>query len=433
MPLRLLGRAGLHHRHAGLCGRLRGGRGYIAELAERFRVEAIAIDRWNSTGTQTRLQEIGLPVVTFGQGFASMSPACKEVERLILNRQLAHDGNPVMRWCLGNVAIAQDPAGNIKIDRQKAKEKVDGAVALAMAIGVASCRAGRVDIRGAAELPVRLTHRKTIAGWRRIPMDGPGPLRSIPTVAAVAEILARAPRSQPWRHEAPCRALIRSLLCLDGDKWWHADRVAFVTVAKARIEVGIRAPVGGDSDFDLSSWIELANCAICDRPFVPHRPSQECCSYACHKRQRYLETRPVRLARCEHCRDPMDVAQPSQKYRSTRCRKAASYLRTKQEWGRVRYCRTCNGPISDSLRGDSLYCSEVCRNKWHRDLPGKLEARREAYRQAADVVSKPAASSAASLCPTAQRPPQVLLARLQCSELPGPQGERPRRAKRTCR
>ena len=192
---------------------------YIAELAERYRVEAIAIDRWNSTGTQTRLQEIGLPVVAFGQGFASMSPACKEVERLILNRQLAHDGNPVMRWCLSNVAIAQDPAGNIKIDRQKAKEKVDGAVALAMAIGVASCRAGRVHLRGAAELPGRLTHRKTIAVMAKDPewMDQVR-YAIIPTVAAVAEILALAPRAQPWRNEAPCRALIRRLLCLDGEK-----------------------------------------------------------------------------------------------------------------------------------------------------------------------------------------------------------------------
>jgi phage terminase large subunit-like protein len=112
--------------------------GYVADLAERYRVEAIAIDRWNSTGTQTRLQEIGLPVVTFGQGFASMSPAVKEIERLILSRQLVHDGNPVMRWCLSNVAIAQDAAGNVKIDRAKAKDKVDGAVALAMAVGVAT-------------------------------------------------------------------------------------------------------------------------------------------------------------------------------------------------------------------------------------------------------------------------------------------------------
>jgi phage terminase large subunit-like protein len=110
---------------------------YVADLGERFRVEAIAIDRWNSTGTQTRLQEIGLPVIAFGQDYASMSPACKEVERLVLHRRLLHDGSPTMRWCVANVAIAQDPAGNIKIDRAKAREKVDGAVALAMAVGVA--------------------------------------------------------------------------------------------------------------------------------------------------------------------------------------------------------------------------------------------------------------------------------------------------------
>jgi phage terminase large subunit-like protein len=111
---------------------------WVEGLAERFRVEAIAIDRWNSTATTTRLTEQGLPVVRFGQGYASMSPACKEVERLVLARQLRHTGCPVLRWCMANVAIAQDPAGNIKIDRAKAKDKVDGAVALAMAIGVAS-------------------------------------------------------------------------------------------------------------------------------------------------------------------------------------------------------------------------------------------------------------------------------------------------------
>jgi phage terminase large subunit-like protein len=110
---------------------------HVAELAERFRVEAIAIDRWNSTATTTRLLDQGLPVVRFGQGFASMSPAVKETERLILSRRLAHDGNPVMRFCLSNVAIAADAAGNIKIDRARAREKVDGAVALAMAIGTA--------------------------------------------------------------------------------------------------------------------------------------------------------------------------------------------------------------------------------------------------------------------------------------------------------
>jgi phage terminase large subunit-like protein len=109
----------------------------IADLAERFRVEAIAIDRWNSTGVQSRLLEQGLPVVKFGMGFASMSPACKEVERLVLSRRLFHTGCPVLRWCLSNVAIEQNPAGDIKISKDKAREKVDGAVALAMAVGVA--------------------------------------------------------------------------------------------------------------------------------------------------------------------------------------------------------------------------------------------------------------------------------------------------------
>jgi phage terminase large subunit-like protein len=110
---------------------------YVADLAERFLVEAVAIDRWNSTATTTRLMDQGLPVIRFGQGYQSMSPAVKETERLILSGRLAHDGNPVMRWCLSNVAIASDAAGNVKIDRARAREKVDAAVALAMAIGVA--------------------------------------------------------------------------------------------------------------------------------------------------------------------------------------------------------------------------------------------------------------------------------------------------------
>ena len=57
-----------------------------------------------------------------------MSPAVKEAERLILSRRLAHDGNPVMRWCLGNVAIEQDAAGNVKVSKGRSRDKVDGAI-----------------------------------------------------------------------------------------------------------------------------------------------------------------------------------------------------------------------------------------------------------------------------------------------------------------
>jgi phage terminase large subunit-like protein len=109
----------------------------IADIAERFRAEVI-IDRWNSTAVVTRLQEAGISIVTMGQGYASLSPAMKETERLILARQIAHDGNPIMRWNLGNVAVAQDPAGNVKPDRARSKEKIDGVLGLIMAVGVAA-------------------------------------------------------------------------------------------------------------------------------------------------------------------------------------------------------------------------------------------------------------------------------------------------------
>jgi phage terminase large subunit-like protein len=111
------------------------------DLAERFRAEVI-IDRWNSTSVVTRLQELGIEVVTMGQGYASLSPAMKETERLILARQIAHDANPVMRWNLGNVAVARDPAGNQKPDRARSKDKIDGVLGLIMAIGVASASPG---------------------------------------------------------------------------------------------------------------------------------------------------------------------------------------------------------------------------------------------------------------------------------------------------
>jgi phage terminase large subunit-like protein len=116
---------------------------YIANLAERFRVEAIAIDRWNSTATTTRLMEQGLPVVRFGQGYASMNAACRELERLVLARQLYHTGCPVLRWNLSNIALETNPAGDIKITKSKSKEKVDGGVALVMAVGVAQTEGAR--------------------------------------------------------------------------------------------------------------------------------------------------------------------------------------------------------------------------------------------------------------------------------------------------
>jgi phage terminase large subunit-like protein len=110
----------------------------IHEDAEQFQIREIAFDRWNATQLVTQLTSDGLQMFPFGQGFASMSAPTKELEKLIVGRELAHGGNPVLRWMMSNVSVKQDPAGNVKPDKSKSTERIDGIVALVMAIGRAT-------------------------------------------------------------------------------------------------------------------------------------------------------------------------------------------------------------------------------------------------------------------------------------------------------
>ena len=107
----------------------------IKEVAEVVNIKEIAYDRWNSSQLVIDLVNDGLPMIPFGQGFASLSAPTKELEKLILGKQLNHGGNKVLRWMASNVAVKSDPAGNIKFDKSKATEKIDGMVSLVMAIG----------------------------------------------------------------------------------------------------------------------------------------------------------------------------------------------------------------------------------------------------------------------------------------------------------
>ena len=107
----------------------------IAELKTRFQIREIAFDRFGAASVVTALQELGLEVVQFSQGFLSMSPASKEMERLVVSGRLRHPDNPVLNWCAANVVVKLDAAGNIKPSKRKSSEKIDGIVALAMAVG----------------------------------------------------------------------------------------------------------------------------------------------------------------------------------------------------------------------------------------------------------------------------------------------------------
>lgn len=117
----------------------------ILEAAGDHVIREIAFDRWNASQLVTRLQdEFGdggtTVMVEFGQGFASMSAPTKELLRLVAAKKLRHGGNPVLAWMARNLALRQDPAGNLKPDREKSADKIDGIVALVMALGRAIVR-----------------------------------------------------------------------------------------------------------------------------------------------------------------------------------------------------------------------------------------------------------------------------------------------------
>ena len=107
---------------------------FIGQLGERFNIREIAFDRWGAVQMVQNLEGMGFTVVPFGQGFRDMSPPTKELMKLTLERKIAHGGHPVLRWMMDNIYIRQDPAGNIKADKAKSTEKIDGAIATIMGL-----------------------------------------------------------------------------------------------------------------------------------------------------------------------------------------------------------------------------------------------------------------------------------------------------------
>ena len=107
---------------------------FIERLGERFNIREIAFDRWGAVQMVQNLESMGFTVVPFGQGFKDMSPPTKELMKLVLEQKIAHGGHPVLRWNMDNIYIRTDPAGNIKADKEKSTEKIDGAVATIMAL-----------------------------------------------------------------------------------------------------------------------------------------------------------------------------------------------------------------------------------------------------------------------------------------------------------
>jgi len=107
----------------------------ILRITADYNLKSTAYDRWNASQTIIDLQNEGMGFSPFGQGFGSMSAPTKQFEALVLTGEVEHFGNPVLRWMLASTVVQTDPAGNIKPDKRKSVQKIDGIVASIMALG----------------------------------------------------------------------------------------------------------------------------------------------------------------------------------------------------------------------------------------------------------------------------------------------------------
>lgn len=107
----------------------------ILRITVDYNLKSTAYDRWNSSQTIINLTDEGLTFNPFGQGYGSMSAPTKQFEALVLSERVEHFGNPVLRWMLSSTLVKTDPAGNIKPDKEKSTQKIDGIVSSIMALG----------------------------------------------------------------------------------------------------------------------------------------------------------------------------------------------------------------------------------------------------------------------------------------------------------
>ena len=135
----------------------------LAEIAAYYSVIGVAFDRWRIDDFLNAMDRIGLEayvegkdsprglrMVPWGQGYKDMGPAVDALEVAVLNGSLAHDGNPCLTWNVANAMPIKDPAGNRKLDKSKTRFRIDGAVAMVMALGLKS-RDKKVELRSGYE------------------------------------------------------------------------------------------------------------------------------------------------------------------------------------------------------------------------------------------------------------------------------------------
>ncbi len=119
----------------------------IRWIAENFDLQGLAYDPWNALHLATQMQDEGVPMIEFRQGMASFNAAMKEVDRLYTSRQLDHAGDPILAWNASNLIARRDANDNIAPDKKYSAEKIDGMVALIMAVALSLRKETTVELK----------------------------------------------------------------------------------------------------------------------------------------------------------------------------------------------------------------------------------------------------------------------------------------------
>lgn len=107
---------------------------YIEQIASSTTVREVVMDRYKTELIEPALEDMGLVTVGIGQGYGGIAPCIDTLEAAILEKKINHGDNPVLRWMMSNIVIQKNPAGDRKFAKDKAEDKIDGPVALAMAL-----------------------------------------------------------------------------------------------------------------------------------------------------------------------------------------------------------------------------------------------------------------------------------------------------------
>jgi phage terminase large subunit-like protein len=109
----------------------------IETISKQYKLAYLCTDPWNSRMLTQQLEKVDIQTIEVSQNMSQMSPAMKEIERLMKIKQMSHEKNALARWCFGNVNVAIDGNGNIKPMKNKSRDRIDVTVALINAMAIA--------------------------------------------------------------------------------------------------------------------------------------------------------------------------------------------------------------------------------------------------------------------------------------------------------